>query len=517
MIRQSDLWLTAVAALAVILTLGAPLAFGGSVAWAETGLRVLAFLALAVAMKATAERLASLRPVAVAAAALGGVALLGLAQALPWPAAAVRLVSPEHARLWEAAAALGTGVDLEDGGEAGTFRLTLAADASRSAALTWAAAAACLLVGAALGAGRSGRERRRWLGAAVLAGAAFQVLYGTRGWFARSNEIWGVAVAGSPSRLRGTFVNPNHLALFLEIALALLFAWGWWAARRVGEEVRPERRVLLLALPALLWLTLFAVLAFTGSRAGLAAALAAVVAQGFLSMGRRRRWLRAGLGIAAALAGLGLVAFLGLRQGLGRLLSTSSSEVSLDARRQAWEATLELWSRFPLFGSGLGTFRDAFPLVQPRGLAGTWWHAHSDPLELLATAGLLGGLLVAAGLAVLVRRLWKVLRQGSRSEDRAAALAAFGALVAAGLHEMVDFGLTLPANALVLALVLGAAAAARTRPAAAVTGSEQADGARQHPPARQLAQLKEVDSAGEPQRQGQKPGAGRRRGHRRRH
>ncbi len=269
MIRQSDLWLTAVAALAVLLTLGAPLAFGGSVAWAETGLRILA------SPRPRRGDEGHGRAPGEPAAGRGGRRGArrrrpppgNVAQACPGPAAVVRAGARRSTpgcgrprRRRRRCRRRGSGgrarpPDRRRG------RLALGgADLGGRRRLPWSAPRSAPGAPAA---------RRRGLAAAVLAGAAFQVLYGTRGWFARSDEIWGVAVAGSPSRLRGTFVNPNHLALFLEIALALVFAWGWWASRRAGEEVRPERRVLLLALPALAWLTLFAVLAFTGSRAGL--------------------------------------------------------------------------------------------------------------------------------------------------------------------------------------------------------------------------------------------------------
>ena len=57
-----------------------------------------------------------------------------------------------------------------------------------------------------------------------------------------------------------------------------------------------------------------------------------------------------------------------------------------------------------------------------------------------------------------------MLNDGEGSEERAAGIAAAGALVTVGLHSFVDFGLTMPANALALAVLLGAAAAARTKP-----------------------------------------------------
>jgi O-antigen ligase len=167
------------------------------------------------------------------------------------------------------------------------------------------------------------------------------------------------------------------------------------------------------------------------------------------------------VGLAAAAIGIGVVAVIGLQEGLGRFLSTSPYEVAWSARRQVYAATLELWQRFPVSGAGLGTFREAFPLVQPPGLEALWRHAHSGPLEMLATAGVLGALLLAAGFLALLAALAGVLREGRRSEDRAAGLAALGMLAAVAVHEAFDFGLTLPANAFSLAVLAGAAASAK--------------------------------------------------------
>src|SRR5215213_700332 len=307
MIRHSDRLLTA---LLVLLLLWAPLAFGGVVPWAAASLEILSFCALALALLSV-DRLKALRPAAVPALALAAVALLGMAQTLPWPAGAVRALSPGHARLYEEAA--------------NVPRLTLALSSTRAAALAWAAGAACLVAGAA--AGRT-RVHRRWLAGAFLAGGLFQVLFGARGWIARDKTLWGVELASNAARLRGTFVNPNHLALYLGMALPVAFAWGWWAARRSRDEPQIERRLLLLAPPCLLWLTLFLGLAFSGSRGGMLAALAAVTVQGALLPGLKRRWWLAPVGAVVALAGLALVAAVGFEEGLGRLIATRSGDVS---------------------------------------------------------------------------------------------------------------------------------------------------------------------------------------------
>jgi O-antigen ligase len=487
MIRQSGRLLTLLLAL---LLLGAPLPFGGVTPWAEALLRGACFAVLVVAAAAV-DRLQELRPAAAPAAALAGMALLALLQAAALPAGLVAALSPEHASLQRQAAELTAAEDRAE--PAAPARLTLSATASRSAAVGWAAAAALLL---AAGAAGRRRERRRWLAAALLAGGLFQVFFGARDWFARAKSLWGVELSATAVRLRGTFVNPNHVAVYLEMVLPVAFAWGWWAARRARDEPQAERRLLLVAPPVMLWLTLFAGLSFSGSRAGLLAAMAAVTLQGFLAARVRRRWWLAPLGALAALAGLAVIASVGLREGLGRLIGTSAADVSLGARLREYGAVLELWGRFPFLGSGIGTFRDAFPLVQPADLQGTWWHPHSDLLEVLATAGLVGALLLAAGLAALIRRLARVLAEGSRSEDRAAALAAFGALASLSIHEALDFGLTMPGNAVTLAVLLGSATAARVR-----ERSAQLDGAGEDLPAVQALEFQDVQPAPEPRSQ----------------
>src|SRR6185312_11226133 len=218
---------------------------------------------------------------------------------------------------------------------------------------------------------------------------------------------------------------------------------------------------------------------------GLLAAAAAVSVQGALVAGVPRRWWLAPLGVLAALAGVGVVAAIGPREGLGRLLATTATDVSLGGRLEEYRAALGLWTRFPLTGTGLGAFRDAFPLVQTPTLEGTWWHPHNDFLEVLVTAGLVG--------------LGLVLREGVRSEDRAASLAALGALVSAGIHESLDFGLSMPGNAVTLLILLGAATTAKRR-----GPSPRLDGARDHLVGLRVDDVQHVDpraqGGGQPQR-----------------
>lgn len=437
-----------------LLVVWSPLPFASAGATARAGLAAGAFLTLALALwTESANRRA--RVAALAATLVAAVACWGWLQGLGWPPGLAATLSPEHVRLAR------TGAEALGLEPPGAIHLSLAPSASRSAAIDWASAAAVLLAAALVGASR---RARRLLAGALLGSALFQLFFGAQRWIARSNTLWGVELPDLGPRLRGTFVNPNHAALYFEIALALAFAWSWWGLRRAARGGTAEERLLRSALPALAWFLLFVGLAFTRSRAGLLAALLVVALQGAAIGSRtRRRWIAAS-GVAAALAGIALVSFLGFQQGLGRLLGAGGDRLQAGDRIAVARATAELWRRFPFTGAGLGAFRDAFPTVRSATTPGDYHHAHSEPLELAATTGVVGIGLTLAALAVCTLRLRRVFLAGERSEDRAAALAGLGALATALVHGLADFGLTLPPNALALAVIVGSASAARTAP-----------------------------------------------------
>ncbi len=447
--------------LLVALLFWAPLPFASVMPWGVAIVEIMAFIAVAFALLSLKQ--SHVLPgesrdkswawnVAVPMLTLGSIALLGMAQSALWPKELVQRISPAHSSIQEQAAEL-----LATTEHSGVTTLSLAPSESRASALLWAAMAACFAA-AALSGGT--RLHRRLLAAALTGAALFQVAYGAANW--GTSFIWGTEVGNAPvDRLRGTFVNPDHLAVYLEIALAAVFSWGWWAVLRARKEAELEVRALRIIPPVLVWLVLFTGLAFSGSRAGLLAAIAGVGIQGLLIAWMARRWRVGLVGAGAAMVGFLIVAAIGLQQGLGRWMATSSHELTWNERLLGYEAALNLWRQFPWTGTGLGSFQEAFSLVEPSEFNSMWFHAHSDVLELPVTTGVAGLILFLAGLLVLAARLAKVLRNAARSEDRAAALAAFGALAALALHSCFDFGLTIPANAITLTIVCGAAVGVR--------------------------------------------------------
>src|SRR5436190_3129351 len=254
-----------------------PMPFGSVLPPLETFLTV-AMLVLAATGVAAGGATAAWRSLRIPLLALTLVGALAALQSLAWPHGLAGWVSPEHARLADAAFGL-------DAQAAPRVRLSLAPWATMSFALSILAVMAALVAGATLGRERVGR---RVILAAVLAAGVFEAFLGAQLWFARSRTIWGVEVPSPTWRLHGTFVNPDHLASYLEIGLALAFAWAWWAARRT-RDARADVRLLSVSPPALCWLVLFLALAFSGSRAGLLSAFAGVATQALVLSTPRRR------------------------------------------------------------------------------------------------------------------------------------------------------------------------------------------------------------------------------------
>jgi O-antigen ligase len=179
---------------------------------------------------------------------------------------------------------------------------------------------------------------------------------------------------------------------------------------------------------------------------------------------RRSRGRRAAATVAVALL-LGSL-FAAVTAGAGRFarfLELDPRDAGSSTRVALWRASIDAWKEFPIVGSGLGTFREAFRRVQAGELTGLVEHAHNDLLQLAVTGGAVGaalGLGLFISLFVLLLRAWIAQRH---REESAMALSGAGALLCLSLHGLVEFHLSIPIIPATLACVLGASWAAGSR------------------------------------------------------
>lgn len=327
--------------------------------------------------------------------------------------------------------------------------------------------------------------------------------------------MWFSEELAPVDRASGPFVNPNHYAAWLEMVIPLAAAYGVALIGRLyrriaaraevgqGMGVRARRAWVsaLVAHQQKLWPSLVAlvcllllVIAHTasGSRGGQAALLAGLgvagaglVAHAGRAPGRSRFWRWASVAAPAALV-VAAVASLGFWAIAQSDLSESAGggDMSLGARFAAASLGSGIVADFPLVGTGLGSFLHAFrPYQAPPLETGILDHAHNDYLEIAAETGLLGvGLiaLFAVGVFLAVRQRREdeasaraLAPRGYRSEDRPSGFETpewrlalrqhhllrwgiAGGIAAILVHSFVDFGLRMPANLLLLMVLLGA-------------------------------------------------------------
>ncbi len=424
-------------------------------------LELFAFLMTAVTFLSK-SRLRSLRPLMLPLGAISTLALLGCFQLLPLPRWLLNSVAPVNLQIYhDSAEVLGL-----FGRPAPAPRISIAPTETMGTVLLVLAYLAVFLSAASV---LRTRPRRRLFVATIFASAILQIL------LALVLEAPGSFATEDEKRLHGLFVNPNHFAAYLEVVLALAFAAIWTEVLVSGDRVSPttegaerfERRLLPIAGRVLVWAMIAVGIGATQSRGGILAA--AVTTAALLSMALLHRSVkfprRAALGASIAL--LGGILFVARTAGAEpflRFLKLDPRDLANNTRVILWKTSLQAWERFPWLGSGLGTFREAFRRVQPRDLAGLVEQAHSDPLQLLVTGGLVGeilGVVLFASLYVLLLRAWR--RQKHR-EEAALVLGGTGALISLTLHGLLDFNLSIPPIPALLACVLGAAwAAGRSR------------------------------------------------------
>ncbi|MGH9444115.1 MAG: O-antigen ligase family protein, partial [Thermoanaerobaculia bacterium] len=431
--------------LLLALAAGAPFPYGAVLPAGELRIELAAFGCLALAFLSRPWR-GWLGEAAFPAAAVGAIAAVGLLQLVPLSESALAQISPISAKIYhETAEILGSAqpkISIAPTDTVRTILLTLAY-------LALFFAAAILL---------RTRTRRRVFAAVLVGASAIEIAV-------------SALSAGVEERLHGPFINPDHFAGYLEISLALAFGTLWREILTGGDSprgieegaARMERRILRLGGWILLWGFLASGVVLTRSRGGiLAASLTALglVAGGLASRrraGRLRTLTAAGV---ALLFGLLFVAGATKREAILRFLASDPRDMGADLRVGIWKTSIEASRSFPILGSGLGSFREAFRRFQPRGMEGLVEQAHCDALQLLVTGGwvglALGILLVGSLFAALARAL---ARQRHR-EEKAFVLAGMGALASLVLHGLVDFNMSIPAIPATLAAVLGAAWAA---------------------------------------------------------
>lgn len=274
----------------------------------------------------------------------------------------------------------------------------------------------------------------------------------------------------------GQFINKNHFAFLMEMALGLTLGFVVRGARR-------ERLLIYAAAGIPLWTALV----LSNSRGGLLAMLCQLIFAALMwttasKEARQAEWKKGSqFGtrlkrlMTSAVARIALivclivvvcvgVVWVGGEAVVDRFEATSSDfgaqaeAMAADARdntRRAdvWRATWQLIKANPVTGTGIGGYWTAISSYNDSSGRSTPQQAHNDYLELLASGGIIGAALAAWFVFAFIRLSRQTLRTGEPLR-RAVCVGALIGLLGVALHSFLDFGLHITANALVFACLI---------------------------------------------------------------
>lgn len=277
----------------------------------------------------------------------------------------------------------------------------------------------------------------RWAFFALFLGLALFALLQQQTW---AGKLYGVRPILVDSVPMGPYVNANHFAGAMELAVPWLVGYAW--SRHARDRKARARFVWLIAA-----LCCIAGLA-SGSKAAVVLLPSSLIALGLLGS----RTPRARLKVAGAATVLVAIVFAGVAlTGVGaeiRSFVERSEGLDVpDARWSSWRAAGRMIADFPMTGGGIGSFRELFPRYAPAGHTRRWAQLHNDYLELLAEGGVVAALLFAWLVWGYGTRGARRLRPSGRRLSRSRLGLTVG-LCALALHAVIDFNHQIPANAL---------------------------------------------------------------------
>jgi O-antigen ligase len=278
----------------------------------------------------------------------------------------------------------------------------------------------------------------------------------------------------------GPFANHNHFAGFMELLIPIPI--GLLLTRSLRAELR-----WLYGFAALMMI--FAVMASL-SRGGMISLAASLVFIFLLGLRARRDnggrqhpsrlasiLARVVPVIAIALLIVAGVLWIGADPLIERISGGPTSEQKIsffDSRGWVWRDTLQMIRANPITGVGLGAYGTAFSLYTASDGSLRVPQAHNDFLQIVADAGIIGGLLALWFLVLLGR----AIIDGIKARDPLVAGLALGCGAGAFallVHSIFDFNLQVPSNALLFLLLatvaaqIGAAARAQRNAVAPVS------------------------------------------------
>ena len=263
----------------------------------------------------------------------------------------------------------------------------------------------------------------------------------------------------------GTFVNRNHLSGYLEMIIPLCIGLiiarmdlGSLAGLRWREKLLrlSEKGIGTNILLSLGVIVMSVAVVFSKSRSGVSLLVFAFILFFGLSMLfirgtiHQKSWIKKFLTIVFL-----FILFIALYVGIDANVERFALDKILhEDRPVVWANTVTIFSDYPLFGTGLGTFASIYPAYEDSKEFFRYSHAHNDYLEYLAELGVFGFVFLAGGILILLINSFLVWKERRHPWVKGLALGGIIAVICMLIHSVTDFNLQIPANMVLFSVAL---------------------------------------------------------------
>ena len=307
---------------------------------------------------------------------------------------------------------------------------------------------------------RRPEQIKRLLAAIAIIGGSIALLALAQDLLGNGRIYWKIPTGSDPA-FSGTFVNHSHYGQFMNLsvgaALGLIFTKIHETFTRKKVTVAKVFEYLGSPSARLIWLLLamiilgVATIFVSLTRGGM---VSMFVAAGLVTLVLSSRRSMKGRGWIMALVALGAficVLYIGFDAVYDRLASLRDLRQAQSGRWQILKDISLAWTKFPVFGTGLGTHEVVYPMFDRSTKAALAAYAENEYAQAAEETGLMGLLpLVVFGIFVSIYYIRNV--RNSSVPIRSAAYGLGFGLLAILIHSLSDFGQHLPSNAFLSAI-----------------------------------------------------------------
>ena len=307
---------------------------------------------------------------------------------------------------------------------------------------------------------RRPEQIKRLLMAIAVIGGVIAAITLTQNIFGNGKIFWFVPTRHGGAH-SGPFVNHSNLGQFMNLSIGATLGLLCVKLHEAfaGKKATPAGIVEYLSSGSarLLWLFMAvmglcaAAVFISLTRGGVVSMLIAMAFTTLLFASRRSLRDYSWIIVVMALVAFACVLYVGFDAVYDRLASLRDLDKAESGRMQILKDIWVMWTRFPIFGTGLGTHRVVYPMFDSSTRTALAAHAENEYAQAAEETGLLGlGMLIIFGIIV-----WLNYVRNIRNTHSPIRLSAYGlgfGLLAILIHSLSDFGQHLPANAALSAI-----------------------------------------------------------------